>query len=259
MTDRETSTLLGELADRVPVGPAPVGRLLKAGRRARRRRTAGVSLAVAAGVAVVAGGVVTVVDLPDGQGGGAGSAAALSAEEQREGGPEAADAAPGTGMPPADGGEDPGTAAGSELSQLAGDPTAGRTGPLDSTPTSSCAVEYSPAALSKQEFAFAGAVVDIGPAVTTRPGAPGPPEDLVGVTFAVQEWFSGGSGETVTVDLPAPYDPVAGSSTPGPVYGVGSRLLVSGADRWEGSPLEPIAWLCGFTRYYDEETAAAWR
>ncbi|MCF6744073.1 hypothetical protein E9529_07250 [Blastococcus sp. KM273128] len=256
MTDRETSTLLGEAADRVPVGPAPVGQLLKAGRRARRRRTAGVSLAVAAGVAVVAGGVVTVVDLPDGQGDAAGSAAALSAEEPRESGPEAADALPGTGMPPADGRDDPGTAAGSELSQLAEDPTAGRTGPLDSTPTGSCAVEYSPAALSKQDFAFAGVVVDIGPAVTTRPG---PPEDLVGVTFAVQEWFTGGPGQTVTVDLPAPYAPAAGSSTPGPVYGVGSRLLVSGADRWEGEPLEPIAWLCGFTRYFDEETAAAWR
>ncbi|MGY1988456.1 hypothetical protein ACI792_19755 [Blastococcus sp. SYSU DS0669] len=259
MTERETSTLLGELADRVPVGPAPVGQLLKAGRRARRRRTAGVSLAVAAGVAVVAGGVVTVVDLPSGQGDAAGSASVLVAEEPREGAPEAADADPGTGMPPADGGDEPGTAAGSELSQLAEDPTAGRTGPLDSTATSSCAVEYSPAALSKQEFAFAGVVTGIGPAVTTRPGASGPPEDLVGVTFSVQEWFSGGSGGTVTVDLPAPYDPAAGSSTPGPVYGVGSRLLVSGADRWEGDPLEPIAWLCGFTRYYDEETAAAWR
>ncbi|SEL82226.1 hypothetical protein SAMN04515665_12054 [Blastococcus sp. DSM 46786] len=259
MTDRETSTLLGELADRVPVGPAPVGQLLKAGRRARRRRAAGVSLAVAAGVAVVAGGVVTVVDPPGGQDGAGGSATALSAEEPREGAPEAADADPGTGMPPADGGDESGTAAGSELSPLAEDPTAGRTGPLADTEMSSCAVEYSPAALSKQDFAFAGVVVDIGRAVTTQPGTPGPPEDLVGVTFAVEEWFSGDSGETVTVDLPAPYDPAAGSSTPGPVYGVGSRLLVSGADRWEGPPLEPIAWLCGFTRYYDEETAAAWR
>ncbi|MCF6507670.1 hypothetical protein E9549_09660 [Blastococcus sp. MG754426] len=256
MTDRETSTLLGEAADRVPVGPAPVGQLLKAGRRARRRRTAGVSLAVAAGAAVIAGGVVTVVDLPDGQGDAAGSAAALSAEEPREGGPEAADAAPGTGMPPADGGD---AASGSQLAPPAQDPTAGRTGPLDSTPASSCAVEYSPAALAKRDFAFAGVVVGIGPAVTTQPRSPGPPEDLVGVTFAVQEWFTGGSGETVTVDLPAPYDPAAGSTTPGPVYGIGSRLLVSGADRWEGAPLEPIAWLCGFTRYFDEETAAAWR
>ncbi|MGY1848751.1 hypothetical protein [Blastococcus sp. SYSU DS1021] len=259
MTDRETSALLGEVAERVPVGPPPTAQLLRAGRRARRRRAAGVSLAVAAGVAVVAGGVVTVVDLPSGQDDAAGSASVLVAEEPRQDAPEAADADPGTGMPPADGGDEPGTAAGSELSQLAEDPTARRTGPLAGTEASSCALEYSSAAVGRLDFAFTGVVVGIGPAVTTQAGSPGPPEDLVGVTFAVQEWFSGGSGETVTVDLPAPYDPAAGSSTPGPVYGVGSRLLVSGADRWEGEPLEPIAWLCGFTRYYDEETAASWR
>lgn len=256
MTDRDTSALLGEAAERVPVGPAPTAQLLRAGRRARRRRTAGTTLAVAAGVAVVVGGVVAVVD-PDP--GDDVVSAPVVPEEQREGAPEAADGDPGTGMPPADGEDPPGTAAGSELSQPAEDPTAGRTGPLAGTGASSCAVEYSPAALGKQDFAFAGVVVGIGPGVTTRPGAPGPPEDLVGVTFAVQEWFSGGSGGTVTVDLPAPYDEAAGSTTPGPVYGVGSRLLVSGADRWEGEPLEAIAWLCGFTRYHDEETAASWR
>ncbi|TYP83824.1 hypothetical protein [Blastococcus xanthinilyticus] len=253
MTDRETSTLLGEVADRVPVGPAPVGQVLKAGRRARRRRTAGISLVAAAGVAAVVGGTVAVVELPGGD--AASDAATMIAEEPREGGPESADADTGAGMPPADGGG----SAGSELSQIAEDPTAGRTGPLADTATNSCALEYGPAAVGRLDFAFAGAVVDIGPAVTTRSGLPGPPEDLVGVTFAVEEWFSGGSGDTVTVDLPAPYDPASGSSTPGPVYGVGSRLLVSGADRWEGPPREPIAWLCGFTRYYDEETAASWR
>lgn len=258
MTDRETSKLLGDVAGRVPVGPAPTAQLLEAGRRARRRRAGGISLAVAAGVAAVIGGVATVVDLP-GSNDAADSASVLVAEEPREGVPGAADGGPGTGMPPADGEDPPGTAAGSELSPPAEDPTAGRTGPLAGTGASSCAVEYSPAALGKQDFAFAGVVVGIGPGVTTRPGLPGPPEDLVGVTFAVQEWFSGGSGDTVTVDLPAPYDEAAGSSTPGPVYGVGSRLLVSGADRSEGAPLEPIAWLCGFTRYYDEETATSWR
>jgi hypothetical protein len=36
-----------------------------------------------------------------------------------------------------------------------------------------------------------------------------------------------------------------------PSYAVGTRLLVSGEDQ--------IVWACGFTRYFDEETAAAWR
>jgi hypothetical protein len=36
-----------------------------------------------------------------------------------------------------------------------------------------------------------------------------------------------------------------------PSYSVGTRLLVSREDA--------IAWGCGFTRYVDEETAAAWR
>ena len=46
----------------------------------------------------------------------------------------------------------------------------------------------------------------------------------------------------------------------GYVYDIGSRLLVSGEPRWEGSPLDaPIAWGCGFARYYDPQTAAVWR
>ena len=41
---------------------------------------------------------------------------------------------------------------------------------------------------------------------------------------------------------------------------LGTRLLVSGEDRWdEGAMKHPIVWSCGFTRYYDRETAAAWR
>lgn len=42
-------------------------------------------------------------------------------------------------------------------------------------------------------------------------------------------------------------------------YGVGTRLLVSGGPRWGGPPLrDAIAWGCGFTRYYDPQTAADW-
>ena len=82
---------------------------------------------------------------------------------------------------------------------------------------------------------------------------------LPGVIFEVREWFSGGRGDTVTVDVEPP---TRGSEdlAPGYAYGVGSRLLVSGEARWGGSPLKsPIAWGCGFSRYYDSETAMAWR
>ncbi|MDK3258572.1 hypothetical protein [Blastococcus capsensis] len=243
MTDRETSVLLDELAGRVPVGPPPTAQLLRAGRRARRRRAAGATLAVAAGVAVVVGGIVTVVDpAPD----GAAPAPMVVAEE------------PGAGPPATpEAGQEAESAAGSAMSQLPQDPTAGRTGPLADGGAASCVAEYSPAAVEERDFAFAGVVIEIGPTVTDRSGEPGP--DLVGVTFTVQEWFSGGEGTTVTVDVPAPAGSSAGSGR-GPVYGVGSRLLVSGEDRWgEGALADPIAWMCGFTRYYDKATAASWR
>ncbi|CCG01182.1 hypothetical protein [Blastococcus saxobsidens] len=241
MTDRETSVLLDELAGRVPVGPPPTARLLRAGRRARRRRTAGATLAVAAGVAVAVGGIVTVVDLAPG---GGEPAPVVVAEE------------PAAGLPAT---PEAGSAAGSAMSQLPPNPTDSRTGPLADGGAASCVAEYSAAAVAERGFAFDGVVVAIGPSGTERSGSPG--TELAGVTFAVQEWFSGGQGPTVTVDLPAPADG-SGSSPVGqaPAYGVGSRLLVSGEDRWGAGPMaDPIAWMCGFTRYYDEGTAAAWR
>ncbi len=60
--------------------------------------------------------------------------------------------------------------------------------------------------------------------------------------------------------MQAPVTASADPSDPGYAYGVGSRLLVSGEARWGGSPLEdPIGWGYGFSRYYDPETATAWR
>lgn len=76
------------------------------------------------------------------------------------------------------------------------------------------------------------------------------------MTFTVHEWFRGGSGDSVTVDLAAP----GGFAGRGKDYELGTRLLVSGEPRWGGEALErPIAWSCGFTRYHDVETATAWR
>jgi hypothetical protein len=129
-----------------------------------------------------------------------------------------------------------------------GNPTADRTGPLPDGGDASCVESYAPQAVAGRSFAFDGEVVRIGPSVSDR--GDGGDLNLPGVTFEVREWFSGGEGDTVTVDM----------QVPDSAYGVGSRLLVSGEPRWGGSPLtKPIAWACGFSRYYDTETAAAWR
>lgn len=122
----------------------------------------------------------------------------------------------------------------------------------------SCVEAYTPGAVATRAFAFDGAVTAIGPGTTDRADAV---LGLVAVTFEVREWFGGGTGETVTVDMfpPGPDQPDQASES-APSYGVGTRLLVSGEPRWGGEPLQDaIAWTCGFTRYHDEATAAEWR
>ncbi|GAA3349153.1 hypothetical protein GCM10020358_70260 [Amorphoplanes nipponensis] len=118
----------------------------------------------------------------------------------------------------------------------------------------SCAFGYSPREVGRSAFAFDGTVVAFGPAHSDRPRGV---LHHVGVTFTVSEWFAGGSGPTVTVDMPQP----GGWSEDGLVtYGLGSRLLVSGDHRWGGTTMaDAIAGYCGFTRYYDEATADSWR
>lgn len=146
----------------------------------------------------------------------------------------------------------------SAASRSSADASAGptRQGPVPADGSADCVEVYSPAALAKRAFAFDGTVTAIGPARSNRPGAELP---LVGVTFHVNQWFRGGSGEDVTVDW---YPPHQGNSNTDPslaTYGVGSRLLVSGEPRWGGASLDAaIAWTCGFTRYFDAQTAAAW-
>lgn len=126
-------------------------------------------------------------------------------------------------------------------------------GALRSDAAADCVENYSPAAVAARAFAFDGTVTAIGPARSNRTGVALP---LAGVTFRVNEWFRGGTGATVTIDMEAPANV---SSDPLPAYGIGTRLLVSGEPRWGGAPLNAaIAWSCGFTRYYDPETAAEW-
>lgn len=130
-------------------------------------------------------------------------------------------------------------------------------GPLAEAGEASCVEEYSPAAVAGRGFAFDGVVVAIGSTVTDR--GDGDDLGLDGVTFEVRDWFVGGTGRTVTVDMAPPLAGHEASSADGPSYAVGSRLLVSGEPRWGGPPLEdPIAWGCGFSRYHDAATADSW-
>lgn len=130
----------------------------------------------------------------------------------------------------------------------------------------SCVESYTLQTLREQAFAFDGTVLSLGAGRSDR--APGLTDDpgYIGVTFTVTEWFRGGNARQITVNmLPPTTTPTAtsegeGNSVGGPSYGVGSRLLVSGGPRWGGPPLQdPVAAVCGFTRYYQQQTAAAWR
>ena len=192
-------------------------------RHHRRIRTAGVAGLVGVGVAI---GVVVATGIPGHQPQHPPTAAPSHPAGQA--GPSSADVAP---VPTGEGAL-PGGAA------------------------EACVEAYSPEAVAGRSFAFDGTVTAIGPAASNRPGVELP---LAGVTFRVNEWFRGGEGETVTVDMDAP-QPANSSSEPSvPAYAVGTRLLVSGEPRWGGAPLDAaLAWSCGFTRYYDSHTAAEW-
>ena len=120
----------------------------------------------------------------------------------------------------------------------------------------SCVEGYSPAAVAGRAFAFDGTVTAIGSSISNRAGAQ---LDLVAVTFRVNKWFRGGTGGAVTVDWYPPAQRNSATDSSLGSYGVGTRLLVSGEPRWGGAALDaPIAWTCGFTRYYDPQTAAEW-
>jgi hypothetical protein len=121
------------------------------------------------------------------------------------------------------------------------------TGPLPTTGAASCP-EYSPALVAQQDFALDGTVTEIGAPRFGPEPAGSAPDFYVEVTLRVNAWYLGGTGETVTLHMERPDLPT---------YKEDSRLLVSGVvSAIEGQGL--IAPGCGFTRYYDEATAAEW-
>ncbi|WP_040339537.1 hypothetical protein [Candidatus Blastococcus massiliensis] len=208
-----------------PAGQATARRAVERHRRDRRRRAG--FLATAAAVTAVVAGVVAAGTL-SGPAPEAPIAAAVEATEE---------GAPAPGAP-------------SPSSAPAPEPPVSATGGS----AAECVEAYSPAAVAGRAFAFDGTVTAIGPARQDPTGSLTP---ISAVTFRVHDWYRGGSGETVTVDL----NTITGRRMiPSiPDYQVGTRLLVSGEPRWGGAPLDaPIAWGCGFTQPYDARTAAAW-
>ena len=152
----------------------------------------------------------------------------------------------------------PGSSAHASPESSSAQPSPSRTGSVgDGGATASCVESYTVKTIGNRAFAFDGTVVAIARAGTNKSdkGA----LDTVAVTFVVNEWFKGGTNETVTVDLLAPTSNIAGDETP--AYEEGTRLLVSGEPRWGGQPLDDaIAWSCGgFTRYYEAAVADEWR
>lgn len=129
-----------------------------------------------------------------------------------------------------------------------------RTGPVLDSSSASCVEPYNAQTLSSRGFAFDGTVLSISP-VQPAPGRPQGVSGYQGVTLRVNEWFRGGSQATTSVDMMGPTRPAQGVT-----YGIGTRLLVSGQPQVAGGPLPtPVAFGCGFTRYYDQTTAASWR
>jgi hypothetical protein len=140
---------------------------------------------------------------------------------------------------------------------LAASSAAQRTGALPDAANGSCALTYTPREAARRAFTFDGTVTAIGPGRSDRPNSV---LAHVGVTFTVNEWFSGGSGQTVTVDMSPPLGALTAMGYGPPAYGIGTRLLVSGEHRWGGKTMaDAIAWGCQFTRYYDPTTADSWR
>jgi hypothetical protein len=138
-----------------------------------------------------------------------------------------------------------------------------RTGALADIGSMSCVNTYSPRTVADRAFAFDGTVVRIGPGATVGPA--GGEIRYAAVTFRVNEWFRGGTSPEVTADMTPPStsgrDVDTRSDEQGLTsYGIGSRLLVSGEPRWGGPALkDAVVFGCGFTRYYDKQTASAWR
>ncbi|MGY1753551.1 hypothetical protein [Blastococcus sp. SYSU D01042] len=128
-------------------------------------------------------------------------------------------------------------------------------GPLPATDAASCP-EYSPTLIAAKDFALDGTITGIGEQRFAPLPGETEAESYYSVTFRVHAWYRGGAGETVTLHMDGPY-PRTPEGESVETYVHGTRLLVSGVlSDVEGRGF--IGEGCGFTRYYDETTAAEW-
>lgn len=96
----------------------------------------------------------------------------------------------------------------------------------------SCVEPFNRESLARRDFAFDGTITDVV--------VPEDSELPTEVTFAVDRWYKGDAGESVTLKT---YErPGTVSSAGGPELSVGTRLLASGDDAF--------LWGCGFTLPY---------
>lgn len=143
-------------------------------------------------------------------------------------------------------------------------PPSGDRGDLFPYEAASCIVRY-PTDLAKAKFAFDGTVTAIGTTPIDDPAWPtgGGPDLDVPVTFAVNNWYRGGNGSTITVAMTPPGVLTSTQLAQPSIssYQVGSRLLVSSGWLQSGDGRAwkiPKIWTCGFTRWHTAEDAALW-
>ena len=104
----------------------------------------------------------------------------------------------------------------------------------------SCVEQFSENTLAKRSWAFDGTIQRV--AVPDDPESQAPTD----VVFAVNRWYKGGSGSTVTVKT---YSRPGGvDSAGGPDPAIGARILASGEDVY--------LWPCGFSLPYTADNAA---
>jgi len=136
--------------------------------------------------------------------------------------------------------------AGSGSANVAAD----RRGALPNFGKADCEPPNSAADVASRAMSFDGTVTAVGAPIADQPH---PEEGYLPVTFTVNEWFRGGNGTSIIVAMRPPLAPGEIAGEP-----LGTRLLISG-ERDDPALGSMLAYGCGYSRYYDQQTATAWR
>lgn len=107
----------------------------------------------------------------------------------------------------------------------------------------SCVESFSVENLAGRSWAFDGTITNVVP--PKDPESEKPEDVVTEVTFAVDRWYKGGTGTTVTV---LTYNSPGSVTSIGDIDpSIGARILASGEDVY--------LWGCGFSMVYTEENA----